>query len=192
MDNRLLYFFAGIDSVGPRFFWRQLLGVHLRESKGVEQHGTRLLTYLYSPKDAIQIENYEGARIYYVKSPTTFEPNFAIINDYLLMAFDRATLKAAIDAGQKRADNIAQNASFIAARRRIEASENALIYFNTENFLDNYQTYLAAYDRVTNLFDQRDLQMRIEPLFALLKSTVQVGAGKLSAEGNGQLFIGMK
>ncbi|MGH7456218.1 MAG: DUF3352 domain-containing protein, partial [bacterium] len=101
MDNQMLYFFAGIDTTGPRFFWRQLLGARLRDAKGVEPYGKRLLTYLYSPKEDIQVEEYNGARINYVKSPTTFEPNFAIVDGYLLMAFDRPTLRAAIDAGQK-------------------------------------------------------------------------------------------
>jgi hypothetical protein len=192
MDNQLLYFFAGIDTTGPRFFWRQLLGARLRDTKGVEQYGKRLLTYLYSPKDDIQIEEYNGTRIYYVKSPTTFEPNFAMVDGYLLMAFDRPTLRAALDAGQKRADSIEQNAGFVAARGRLNVDENALAYFNAENFLDNYRSYLLAYDRVTNLFDQSDLQMRIEPLFALVKSSVQTGAGKFSAAGNGQAVIGMK
>jgi hypothetical protein len=191
MDNRLLYFFAGIDTVGPRFFRRQLLGVHLREQKDVEPYGKRLLKYLYSPKDEIQAEDYEGARLYYVKSPTTFEPNFAVVNDYLLLAFDRATLKAAIDAGQKRAEAIEKN-SALAAARRLEAPENSLVYFNPENFLDNYQNYLAAYDRTTNLFDRSDLQTRIDPLFALVKANVQAGAGKISAAGNGQILIGIK
>jgi len=190
MDNRLLYFFAGIDTTGPRFFWRQLAGVHLREPQGVEKYCAKLLTYLYSPKEEIQVEDYSGSKIHYVKSPTTFEPNFAIVDDYLLMAFDRATLRAAIDAGQSGA--IASNAEFAAARGRIDTPENSLIYFNAESFLNNYQTYLAAYDRVTNLFDQGDLQTRINPLFALVNSTVQVGAGKVSAAGNGQVLIGMK
>ncbi|GEM_PF-3987150 len=192
MDNRLFYFFAGIDTTGPRFFWRQLLGVRLREPRGMEKYCAKLLKYLYSPKDDIQVETYAGFKIHYVQSPTTFEPNFAIVDDYLLAAFDRATLKAAIDAGQKRAESIENNAAFIAARHRINASENSLAYFNPEVFLDNYQSYLGAYDRVTNLFDRRDVEMRIEPLFALVKSTVQVGAGKLSAEGNGEMVLGMK
>jgi hypothetical protein len=67
-----------------------------------------------------------------------------------------------------------------------------LAYFNAENFLDNYRSYLLAYDRVTNLFDQSDLQTRIDPLFALVKSTAQIGGGKFSAEGNGEMVIGMK
>jgi len=192
MDNRLFYFFAGIDTTGPRFFWRQLLGVRLRESRGMEKYCTKLLKYLYSPKDDIQVETYAGFKIHYVQSPTTFEPNFAMVDDYLLAAFDRATLKAAIDAGQKRAASIEQNTEFIAARNRINASENSLAHFNPGIFLDNYRSYLAAYDRVTNLFDRRDVEMRIEPLFALVKSTVQVGAGKLSAEGNGEMILGMK
>jgi hypothetical protein len=58
--------------------------------------------------------------------------------------------------------------------------------------LDNYRSYLLSYDRVTNLFDHSDLQMRIEPLFALVKSTVQIGAGKLNAEGNGQMVFGIR
>ena len=190
MDNRLLYFFAGIDTSGPRFFWRQLIGVHLREPQGVEKYCTKLLTYLYSPKEEIQIEDYSGGKIHYVKSPTTFEPNFAIVDGYLLMAFDRATLRAAIDASQRGA--IISNAEFAAARGRIDTPENSLLYFNAESFLNNYQTYLTAYDRVTNLFDQNDLQMRIDPLFTLLKSTLQVGAGKVSTEGNGQLIVGMR
>jgi len=190
MDNRLLYFFAGIDTTGPRFFRRQLIGVHLREPQGVEKYCTKLLTYLYSPKEEIQVEDYSGSKIHYVKSPTTFEPNFAIIDDYLLMAFDRATLRAAIDAGRSGA--IASNAEFNAARSRIDTPENSVAYFNAESFLNNYQTYLAAYDRVTNLFDQNDLQMRINPLFALVKSNVQVGAGKVSAEGNGEMILEMK
>jgi hypothetical protein len=192
LDSQLLYFFAGIDTTGPRFFWRQLLGVRLRDAKGVEQYGKRLLTYLYSPKEDIQTEEYKGARIFYVKSPTTFEPNFAVVDGYLLMAFDRPTLRAAIDAGQKRIESLEQNAIFSAARSRLNVDENALAYFNAENFLDNYRSYLLAYDRVTNLFDQSDLQRRIDPLFALVKSTVQVGAGKLSAEGNGEMVLGMK
>jgi hypothetical protein len=192
MGNKLFYFFAGIDTAGPRFFWRQLLGVRLRESRGMEKYCTKLLKYLYSPKDDIQVETYAGFKIHYVQSPTTFEPNFAIVDDYLLAAFDRATLKAAIDAGQKRAESIEQNAEFIAARHRINAAENSLAYFNPGIFLDNYRSYLAAYDRVTNLFDRRDVEMRIEPLFALVKATVQAGAGKLSAEGNGEMVLGMK
>ncbi|MDZ7288965.1 MAG: DUF3352 domain-containing protein [candidate division KSB1 bacterium] len=192
MDNQLLYFFAGIDTTGPRFFWRQLFGVRLRDTKGVEQYGKRLLTYLYSPKEDIQIEEYNGARIHYVKSPTTFEPNFAIVEGYLLMAFDRPTLRAAVDAGQKRIDSIEQNAGFQAVRSRLNVEENALAYFNAENFLDNYRSYLLAYDRVTNLFDQSDLQMRIDPLFALVKSSVNIGAGKFSAAGNGEMVFGMK
>jgi hypothetical protein len=56
MDNQLLYFFAGIDTTGPRFFWRQLLGARLRDTKGVEQYSKRLLAYLYSPKEEIQTE----------------------------------------------------------------------------------------------------------------------------------------
>jgi hypothetical protein len=192
MGNQLLYFFAGIDTTGPRFFWRQLLGARLRDTKGVEQYGKRLLTYLYSPKDDIQVEEHNGARIFYVKSPTTFEPNFAVVDGYLLMAFDRLTLRAAIDAGQKRIDSIEQNAGFAAARSRLDVDENTLAYFNAENFLDNYRSYLLAYERVTNLFDQSDLQMRIDPLFALLKSTAQAGAGKFSAEGNGEMVFGMK
>jgi len=190
MDNRLLYFFAGIDTTGPRFFWRQLVGVHLREPQGVEKYCTKLLTYLYSPKEEIQVEDYSGSKIHYVKSPTTFEPNFAIVDGYLLMAFDRATLRAAIDAGQSGA--IASNADFAAVRGRIDTPENSLLYFNTESFLNNYQTYLSAYDRGTNLFDQNDLQARIDPLFTLVRSTVQVGAGKVSAAGNGQMVMGMK
>ena len=190
MDNRMLYFFAGIDTTGPRFFWRQLLGMHLREPQGVEKYCTKLLTYLYSPKEEIQLEDYSGSKIHYVKSPTTFEPNFAIVDGYLLMAFDRATLRAAIDAGQSGA--IASNAEFAAARGRIQTPENSSLYFNAESFLNNYQVYLAAYDRVTNLFDQNDLQTRINPLFALIKSTVQAGAGKVSAAGNGQMVFGMK
>ena len=190
MDNRLLYFFAGIDTTGPRFFWRQLIGVHLREPQGVEKYCKKLLTFLYSPKEEIQSEDYSGRKIYYVKSPTTFEPNFTIVDDYLLMAFDRATLHAAIDAS--RGNAIASNAEFAAARNRIDMPENSTIYFNAEIFLSNYQTYLAAYDRVTNLFDQNDLEARINPLFALLKSTVQVGAGKVSAAGNGQMIVGLK
>lgn len=192
LDNQLLYFFAGIDTTGPRFFWRQLFGARLRDAKGVEPYGKRLLTYLYSPKEDIQIEEYNGARIHYVKSPATFEPNFAVVDSYLLMAFDRPTLRAAIDAGQKRADSIEQNAGFVAARSRLSGPENSLAYFNSENFLDNYRSYLLAYDRATNLFDQRDLQMRIDPLFALVKANVQVGAGKVSAAGNGHVVIGMK
>jgi hypothetical protein len=192
MDNRLFYFFAGIDTTGPRFFWRQLLGARLRDTKGVEPYGKRLLSYLYSPKENIQIEEYNGARIFYVKSPTTFEPNFAVVDGYLLMAFDRPTLRAAIDAGQKRADSIEHNAGFVAARSRLNVDENSLAYFNAENFLDNYRSYLLAYDRVTNLFDQSDLQTRIDPLFALVKSTAQIGGGKFSAEGNGEMVIGMK
>lgn len=190
MDNRLLYFFAGIDTTGPRFFWRQLIGVHLREPQGVEKYCKKLLTYLYSPKEEIRIEDYSGRKIHYVKSPTTFEPNFAIVDDYLLLAFDRATLRAAVDAGQRGA--IISNAEFAAARGRIDTPENSVIYFSTQGFLDSYQTYLAAYDRVTNLFDQNDLQVRIDPLFALLKSALQAGAGKVSTEGNGQLIVGMK
>lgn len=190
MDNRLLYFFAGIDTTGPRFFWRQLLGVHLREPQGVEKYCKKLLTYLYSPKEDIQMEDYSGNKIYYVKSPTTFEPNFAIVDDYLLLAFDRPTLRAAIEAS--RGGAIASQAEFTAARDRIDTPENSLIFFSTESFLENYQTYLAAYDRVTNLFDQNDLQMRINPLFTLLKSALQAGAGKVSAEGNGRLIVGMK
>ncbi len=190
MDNRLLYFFAGIDTTGPRFFWRQLVGVHLREPQGVEKYCKKLLTFLYSPKEEIQSEDYSGRKIYYVKSPTTFEPNFTIVDDYLLMAFDRATLHAAIDASRSGA--IASNTEFAAAHGRLEAPENSMVYFNTERFLNNYQTYLAAYDRVTNLFDQNDLEARINPLFTLLKSTVQVGAGKVSAAGNGQMIVGMK
>jgi hypothetical protein len=147
---------------------------------------------LYSPKENIQIEEYNGARIFYVKSPTTFEPNFAVVDGYLLMAFDRPTLRAAIDAGQKRADSIEQNAGFVAVRSRLNVDENSLAYFNAENFLDNYRSYLLAYDRVTNLFDQSDLQMRIDPLFALFKSTAQIGAGKFSAEGNGEMVLGMR
>jgi hypothetical protein len=192
MDNQLLYFFAGIDTTGPRFFWRQLFGARLRDTKGVEPYGKRLLTYLYSPKDDIQIEEYNGARIHYVKSPTTFEPNFAVVDGYLLMAFDRPTLRAAIDAGQKRADSIEQNAGFAAARSHLNVDENALAYFNAENFLDNYRSYLLAYDRVTNLFDQSDLQRRIDPLFALVKSSVQAGAGKFTAAGNGEMVFGMR
>ncbi|MGH7600520.1 MAG: HEAT repeat domain-containing protein [bacterium] len=192
IDNQLLYFFAGIDTTGPRFFWRQLLGVRLRDTKGVEQYGKRLLAYLYSPKEEIQIEEYNGARIHYVKNPTTFEPNFSIGDGYLLMAFDRPTLRAAIDAGQKRADSIEQNASFVATRNRLNVDENSLAYFNAENFLDNYRSYLLAYDRVTNLFDQSDLQLRIDPLFALIKSTAEIGAGKFNAEGKGEMVIGMK
>ena len=190
MDNRLLYFFAGIDTTGPRFFWRQLVGVHLREPQGVEKYCTKLLTYLYSPKEQIQVEDYSGSKIHYVKSPTTFEPNFAIVDDYLLMAFDRATLRAAIDASRSGA--IASNTEFATARGRLDTPENSVVYFNAEGFLSNYQTYLTAYDRVTNLFDQNDLDARINPLFALLKSTVQVGAGKVSAAGNGQMIVGMK
>lgn len=190
MDNRLLYFFAGIDTTGPRFFWRQLVGVHLREPQGVEKYCTKLLTYLYSPKDKIQVEDYSGSKIHYVKSPTTFEPNFAIVDDYLLMAFDRATLRAAIDASRSGA--IASNTEFVATRNRIDTPENSTVYFNAESFLNNYQIYLAAYDRVTNLFDQNDLQMRIDPLFTLVKANVQVGAGKISAAGNGQMVVGMK
>jgi hypothetical protein len=34
--------------------------------------------------------------------------------------------------------------------------------------------------------------MRIDPLFALMKANVQVGAGKVNAAGNGQMVIGMK
>jgi len=192
LDNQLLYFFAGIDTTGPRFFWRQLLGVRLREQKGVERYGKRLLAYLYSPQDEIQTEEYSGARLYYVKSPTTFEPNFAVVDGYLLIAFDRATIKAAIDAGQKRGDSIERNSGFAVARNRLDAIENSLAYFNAENFLDNYQSYLTAYDRVTNLFDERDLQARVEPLFALVKSTVQVGAGKFSAAGNGEMILGTR
>jgi len=191
MDNRLLYFFAGIDTTGPRFFGRQLLGMHLREPQGVEKYCAKLLTYLYSPKEEIQVEDYSGSKIHYVKSPTTFEPNFAIVDDYLLMAFDRATLRAAIDAGRS-SETITQNADFAATRGRINTPENSVVYFNAESFLNNYQTYLAAYDRATNLFDQNDLQTRIDPLFALVKSTVQAGAGKVSAAGNGQMIIGMK
>jgi hypothetical protein len=191
-DNQLFYFFAGIDTAGPRFFWRQLIGVRLRDPKGLEPYGKRLLTYLYSPKEDIQTEEYNGARIFYVKSPTTFEPNFAVVDGYLLMAFDRPTLRAVIDAGQKRIDSIEQNAGFVAARNRLNVDEISLAYFNAENFLDNYRGYLLAYDRVTNLFDQRDLQSRIDPLFALFKSTAQVGAGKFSAAGNGQAVIGMR
>jgi hypothetical protein len=187
-----LYFFAGIDTSGPRFFWRQLLGARLRDAKGVEPYGKRLLTYLYSPKYDIQVEEYNGARIHYVKSPTTFEPNFAIVDGYLLMAFDRPTLRTAIDTGQKRADSIEQNAGFVATRSRLNVDENSLAYFNAENFLDNYRSYLLAYDRATNLFDQRDLQRRIDPLFALVKSSVQVGAGKFSAAGKGEMVFGMK
>jgi hypothetical protein len=190
MDNRLLYFFAGIDTAGPRFFRRQLLGAHLREPQGVEKYCRKLLTYLYSPKEDIQVEDYSSSKIHYVKSPTTFEPNFAIIDDYLLMAFDRATLRVAIDAS--RGSAIGSNAVFAAARGRIDTPENSVLYFNAENFLNNYQAYLAAYDRVTNLFDGQDLQTRIEPLFALVKANVQVGAGKVSAEGNGQMVLGMK
>ncbi len=192
MDNQLLYFFAGIDTTGPRFFWRQLLGARLRDPKGVEHYNKRLLTYLYSPKEDIQVEEYNGARIHYVKSPTTFEPNFALVDGYLLMAFDRPTLRAAIDAGQKRADSIEQNAGFVATRSRLNVDENALAYFNAEKFLDNYRDYLLAYDRVTNLFDQSDLQMRIDPLFALIKSTAEIGAGKFSAAGNGELVFGIQ
>jgi hypothetical protein len=192
LDSQLFYFFAGIDTTGPRFFWRQLFGARLREQSGVEQYGKRLLAYLYSPKDEIQVETYEGARIHYVKSPTTFEPNFAIVDGYLLMAFDRLTLRAAIDAGQKRADSIEQNGGFVAARNRLNVAENSVAYFNAESFLDNYRNYLLAYERQTNLFDEADLQRRIDPLFALFKSTAQVGAGKFSAEGNGEMVIGMK
>ena len=190
IDNRLLYFFAGIDTTGPRFFRRQLIGVHLREAQGVEKYCTKLLKYLYSPKEEIQVEDYSGAKIHYVKSPTTFEPNFAIVDGYLLMAFDRATLRAAIDASQ--GSTIASNAEFVAARSRIETPENSVAYFNAEEFLNNYQAYLASYDRVTNLFDGNDLQTRIEPLFALVRANVQVGAGKVSAEGNGEMVLGMK
>ncbi|MCI0694561.1 DUF3352 domain-containing protein [candidate division KSB1 bacterium] len=192
MGNQLLYFFAGIDTTGPRFFWRQLLGARLHDTKGVEQYGKRLLTYLYSPKEDIQIEEYNGTRIYYVKSPTTFEPNFAIVDGYLLMAFDRPTLRAAIDAGQKRTESIAQNSDFVAARSSLNVDENSLAYFNAENFLDNYRSYLLAYDRVTNLFDQSDLQMRIDPLFTLIKATAEIGAGKFSAAGKGEMVFGMK
>ncbi len=192
MDNQLLYFFAGIDTTGPRFFWRQLFGVRLREQNGVEPYGQRLLTYLYSPKDELQSEEYNGARIHYVKSPTTFEPSFVIVDGYLLMAFDRPTLRAAIDAGQKRAEAIEQNSGFVAARSRLNVAENSLAYFNVENFLDDYRSYLVAYDRATNLFDQRDLQRRIDPLFALFKSTAEIGIGKFSAVGKGGMVIGMK
>jgi hypothetical protein len=192
MDNQLLYFFAGIDATGPRFFWRQLLGARLRDAKGVEQYCKRLLAYLYSPKEELQIEEYNGARIYYMKSPTTFEPNFAIADGYLFMSFDRPTLRAAIDAGQKRTDSIEQNAGFAAARSRLHVDENALAYFNAGNFLDNYRSYLLAYDRITNLFDQSDLQMRIDPLFALIKSTAEIGAGKFSAAGQGEVVFSMK
>ncbi|MCI0616544.1 DUF3352 domain-containing protein, partial [bacterium] len=135
---------------------------------------------------------YNGARIHYVKSPTPFEPNFAVVDSYLLMAFDRPTLRAAIDAGQKRTESIEQNAGFIAARSRLNVDENSLAYFNAEIFLDNYRSYLLAYDRVTNLFDQSDLQMRIDPLFALVKSSVNAGAGKFSAAGKGEMVFRMK
>ncbi|MDZ7360516.1 MAG: DUF3352 domain-containing protein [candidate division KSB1 bacterium] len=192
LDNQLFYFFAGIDATGPRFFWRQLFGVRLREQKGVEPCCKRLLKYLYSPEDEIQAEDYEGVRIHYVQGPTTFEPNFAIVDGYLLMAFDRATLKAAIDAGRQRTDSIEQNYTFVTTRSRINAPENSLAYFNSEIFLNNYRSYLAAYDRMTNLFDQYDLERRVDPLFELLKATVEIAAGKFSAEGNGEMVWGMK
>lgn len=192
LDQQLFYFVAGIDTGGPRFFWRQLAGVRLREPQGVEKYCTKLLNFLYSPKDDMQIEDYAGVKIHYVQSPTPFEPNFAVVDNYLLMAFDRATLRAAIDAGQKRSDALEQNAGFAAVRHRLQADENALVYFNAENFLDNYRSYLLAYDRVTNLFDQSDVQTRLDPLFALVKANVQVGAGKVSAAGNGEMVFGMK
>lgn len=192
LDRQMLYFFAGIDTTGPRFFWRQLAGVRLREPAGMEAYVKRLMTYFYSPKEEMQVEEYNGGRIHYIKSPTSFEPNFAIVDGYLLTAFDRATLRAAIDAGRQRAEAIAQNPRFEALRTRLSTAENAVAYFNAESFFENYRSYLMAYDRQTHLFDEADLQLRIDPLFALFKATAQTGAGKFSAKGNGEMVLSMK
>jgi len=191
-DQQMLYFFAGIDTSGPRYFWRQLAGVRLRQSQGMEAYLKKLMVYFYSPKDDLHTEDYQGVRLHYIKSPTNFEPNFAISGDYLLLAFDRATLRAAIDASQNRVATIAQNAGFAAARQRLQAPEHALAYFNAAALCQTYRDYLAVYDRQTHLFDQADLQSRIDPLFDLLKASAPEGVGKFSAEGTGELVWSMK
>lgn len=192
LDSQMLYFFAGIDTSGPRYFWRQLAGVRLRQSQGMEAYVKKLLVYFYSPQDGLHTEEYRGVRLHYIKSPTSFEPNFAISGDYLLLAFDRPTLRAAIDASQNRAAAMTQNGGFAAARQRLQAAEHVLAYFNAAAFCQSYRDYLAAYDRQTHLFDQADLQSRIDPLFDLLKARAPEGAGKFSAEGIGELVWSMK
>ncbi|MDZ7268082.1 MAG: DUF3352 domain-containing protein [candidate division KSB1 bacterium] len=192
LDPQVLYFFAGIDTSGPRYFWRQLAGVRLRQTQGVEACVKKLLVYFYSPTDGLLMEEYQGVRLHYIKSPTTFEPNFAISGDYLLFAFDRPTLRAAIDASRNRTPAITQNAGFAAARQRLQAAEHTLAYFNATAFCQNYRDYLAAYDRQTHLFDQADLHSRIDPLFDLIKASAPQAASKFSAAGNGELVWSMK
>jgi len=189
MDNQLVYFYAGIDTTGPRFFGRHFLAVRLHQPQGIEQYGRRLMRFLYSPADSVQVEEYEGEQIFYVQGPTTFQPNFAIVDDYLLMSLDLATLRAAIDAYRRRADSVAQNPRFVETLNRLDTPEQSVVYFDLDGFWDNYRSYLLRYDRQTNLFDETDLQTRIEPLFALFKATLNVGAGKFTAAGNGEILL---
>jgi len=174
--SKVVYFYSGIQKDESYFFPANAFGVELRDGGNIEPNVKKIFDYLFSAREAMKYREYMDVRVNYIDNPGAFSPNFSVLDDYLFFSFDTSTMEALIDA--YKGNSVLDSDIFKTFRERASGDGEITMFLNGELFFTTLKLYITTLANESSKFDTRDIDMKVKPLFDVLKKSVNA-IGKL-------------